>query len=68
MIKYFLSCRGGWSEKLQIIDDNEVREEQEKNRQLDAIVDAMADQEIDEYKSHSDKMKQIVAEARERVG
>ena len=26
MIKYFLSCRGGWSEKLQIIEDNSVKD------------------------------------------
>jgi IS30 family transposase len=68
MIKYFLSCRGGWSEKLQIIDNNQVSETQEKQRQMQLIVDAMTDEEIDEYKSHSDKMKQIVACARERVG
>jgi predicted DNA-binding protein (UPF0251 family) len=67
MIKYFLSCRGGWSEKLQIIDDNRVREEQEKSRQLDAIIDAMTDQEIDEYQSLSEKMNQIMDSVRERV-
>lgn len=68
MIKYFLSCRGGWSEKLQVIDDNRVREEQEKNRQLDAFIDVMSDQEIDKYQSLSEKMSQIMESARERVG
>jgi hypothetical protein len=67
MIKYFLSCRGGWSEKSQIIDDNRVREEQVKNRQLDAIIDAITNKEIDEYQSLSEKMSQIMESARERV-
>lgn len=49
-------------------DDNQVRETQEKQRQMQLIVDAMTDEEIDEYKSHSDNMKQIVAGTRERVG
>ena len=50
MIKYFLSCRGGWSEKLQIID-NQVSERQEKMKKLESVFDSMTDNEIDEYKN-----------------
>ena len=41
--------------------------EQEKNRQLDAFIDAMTDQEIDEYQSLGEQMNQIMESARERV-
>ncbi len=67
MIKYFLSCRGGWSEKLQIIEDNRVQEEQDKRRQLQAVVDAMTDEEIDAYKNLNDQMREIEKVARSRV-
>lgn len=67
MIKYFLSCRGGWSEKLQIIEDNRVKEEQDKRRQLEAVVDAMTDEEIDAYKNLNDQMREIEEEAKARV-
>ncbi len=67
MIKYFLSCRGGWSEKLQIIEDNRVQEEQDKRRQLEAVIDAMTDEEIDAYKNLNDQMREIEEVARTRV-
>lgn len=67
MIKYFLSCRAGWSEKLQIIEDNRVKEEQDKRRQLEAVVDAMSDEEIDTYKNLNDQMRVIKERARSRV-
>jgi predicted transcriptional regulator len=60
MIKYFLSCRGGWSEKLQIIDDTRAQEEQEKNRELDAIVSAMTKEDIKQYEQLNEQMNEIV--------
>ncbi|OIQ19241.1 MAG: hypothetical protein BM556_08120 [Bacteriovorax sp. MedPE-SWde] len=51
MIKYFLYCGGGSSEKLQIIEDNRVKEEQDKRRQLQAVIDSMTDEEINTYKN-----------------
>ena len=62
MIKYFLSCRGGCFEKLQIIEDNRIKEEQDKRRQLEAVVDAMTDEEIVAYKSLNDQMREIEEE------
>lgn len=67
MIKYFLSCRGGWSEKLQIVKEHRVKEEQNKRLQLEAVVDAMTDEEIVAYKSLNDQMREIEEEARSRV-
>jgi len=67
MIKYFLSCRGAWSEKLQIIDDNCIREEQNKRHYLEDVVDAMTDEEIDTYKNLNDQMMKIEEGVRSRV-
>ncbi len=67
MIKCFVSCRGGWSEKLQIIEDNRVKEGQDKRRQLEAVVNAMTDEEIDAYKNLNDQMMEIEKGAKKRA-
>ena len=66
MIKYLLSCRGGWSEKLQLID-NQVTERQEKMRELELVFESMTDNEIDEYEASALKMKTILESVKERV-
>lgn len=66
MIKYFLSCRGGWSEKLQIIEDNKIDEKQEYIRQIDLALQSMTKDEIEEYQNYANKMVKMMKTAKTR--
>ena len=52
---------------MQIIEDNQVRAEQDKRRQLEAVVDAMTDKEIDAHQNLNDQMREIEEVAKSRV-
>jgi hypothetical protein len=49
MIKYFLSCQGGWSEKEQISEPEKEELNDQVNYTMDEILDALHDNEFEEF-------------------
>jgi hypothetical protein len=65
MIKYFLSCRGNWSEKSQITVETEQVEDKGPSK-FEQALDKMSDEEFEKVQSLNEEVIKIVDQAFDR--
>jgi predicted metal-dependent hydrolase len=67
MIKYFLGCQGGWSEKVQVINIPPETNENSQREYLRELFSSMSPTELEQYKKILLAKKKLEENAKERI-